>query len=517
MTPSLLWPTTPASLVVEPPPFFPDLNLDRVVEKAVGGLEFDLRPLYYTPLHEPEAIRYRQAVFADLADPVLREALRAFVQAQQELRRLLKLAQTLSNPYQQQGYFLEAALLYVRSTRALGQALDGSCLASEGLKRVRAFLAQYRASAGFAALAQEAQGLQAALAAIRYTLHIQGDRVTVRAWAGEPDYQTELEAAFARFRQGHSKDYRVSFSDWNQLNHIEERILEGVVGLFPQVFAELAAFTLRHPGFPDPVLATLDWEVQFFLSYLDYLQPLQTAGLSFCLPEIAQDKWESLREGFELALARQQLEAGGKVVPNSFYLEDPERILVVTGPNQGGKTTFARMVGQVHHLARLGLPVPGTEARLFLCDQIFTHFERVEAAEALRGKLQDELLRVRQALLQATSESLFVFNEMFASTSLEDARFLSREVLESVRRLQALAVVVTFLDELASLGRDTVSLVAEVSPDDPTLRTFRILRRPADGKAYALAIASKYGLTYERLMARLARTAPTPLAGGGSP
>ena len=160
--------------------------------------------------------------------------------------------------------------------------------------------------------------------------------------------------------------------------------------------------------------------------------------------------------------------------------------------------------GQLHYLASLGYPVPAREAALFLPDRVFTHFEREEDLATLRGKFEDELVRIRAVLDEATGDSVLVMNESFASTTLRDALFVGERMLERMTARGLLGVYVTFVDELSSLNEACVSMVGTVVPDNPGERTYQIVRKPADGLAYAAAIAGKYGLTYRQLKERLA-------------
>ena len=382
------------------PAVFGDLHLDQIVASLTGGRdEYELAPLFYFPLHSVQSVRYRHHVLRDLEGEDVLAAVQAFAAGMRRMREHFALSQRLHYDLQKQRWFLGAGAVYCGIVSAFAQALAGLELQSPGFTSLRDYLADYTASDAFALLTADTERCQAELASVTYAVLIRGSHVKVTEFAGEADMSVEIERAFAKFAQGAVRDHRVRFREAADMNHIEAQILGFVTKLAPEPFALLAGWQERHQHFLDPTIGRFDREVQFYLAYLEHIAPLKQRGLAFTYPRVSgRSKEVRAADTFDLALAAKL--AGGTVpiVTNDLQLEGPERILVVSGPNNGGKTTFARTFGQLHYLAALGLPVPGRDARLFLPDRIFTHFEREEDIETLRGKFEDELFRIHEIL-----------------------------------------------------------------------------------------------------------------------
>ncbi len=502
---------------LDQPDFFGDLNLDKVEQAVTEGQdEFRLEGLFRQPLRTRKAVGYRQKVSRDLEDPGLFARITAFNEAMTTMRSELAVSAKVSDPPQSHRWFLQAATTYVDAVVALAEDLTDAGLASSGLSSARDRLNDYLASEAFVSLQGAVRVVNEDLAQVRYRLELSDIDIIVSKYEGETDLSADVAACFERFRQvagrvaadgegaGAEEEGPEESPTRNDLSYFSEKILHLVIRHYPETFASLAEFCDVYQDFPDPVVADFDREVRFYMSYLGFLAPLRAEGLSFCYPVLSAGttRVKAIR-AFDLALATKLLHDGLPIVPNDVVLEGEERLLVVTGPNQGGKTTFARMIGQLHYLASLGLPVPGKGVRLHLRDLIFSLFDREEFVNDGLGKFEDELVRLRTIVEKATPSSLIILNEIFTSTSREDAVLLGARVLEWVLTLDAVCVYVTFIDEHATPSPSTVSMASTVEEADTARRTFSMVRKPADGLAYASVIAQKHGLDSDSLKARL--------------
>lgn len=489
----------------EAPAYFADLNLDQIVASITAGKqEYNLAPFFHEPLKSREAVEYRQEVMRDLENDARYDAVTRFADTMKSVREHLTQAGKLHYKYQKEAWLLDAVELHCQCVERLLSDLRAAPPSSPGLAGFFAFLDGYVGSPAFQQLLKEIATVTARLCSIRYTLLIGDGVITVSGYHDEPDYGAKIQADFEKFKQGSAADHIFKFMNFEQMNHIEAGVLDRVARLNPEIFAELDDFSARSSSFFDRTILRFDREVQFYVAYIAHTRRISRAGLAFCYPLVsAKTKEIRVMNAYDLALAKLLVDQKLPVVTNDFFLDGRERIIIVSGPNQGGKTTFARTFGLLHHLAAIGCPVPGTQAHLFLFDKMFTHFEKEEDVHNLRGKLHDDLFRLHKTLEEATTDSIIILNEVFNSTSLKDAIFLSTRILTKIIALDALCVCVTFIDELAALSKTSVSMGSMVKPGNVAERTFKVVRRPPDGLAYAISVAEKYGLTYAQLRERL--------------
>ncbi|ASW56861.1 DNA mismatch repair protein MutS [Plantactinospora sp. KBS50] len=165
-----------------------------------------------------------------------------------------------------------------------------------------------------------------------------------------------------------------------------------------------------------------------------------------------------------------------RVVGNDVAAADTD-LIVITGANQGGKSTLLRAVGQAYVMLRCGMSVAAAELAAAPRTGVFTHFKREEDTDMEHGKLDEELARMAGIAQHLRPGGLVLFNESFAATNEREGSELSRQIIQALRERRVGVVTVTHLYRLACALRRTatgsVFLRAERRADGR--RTFRVV------------------------------------------
>jgi DNA mismatch repair ATPase MutS len=162
-------------------------------------------------------------------------------------------------------------------------------------------------------------------------------------------------------------------------------------------------------------------------------------------------------------------------------------LAVITGANQGGKSTFLRSIGLAQLMMQSGMFVPAESFCANLCDAIFTHYRREEDTTMTSGKLDEELGRMSAIVDHMKPNALLLFNESFAATNEREGSEIARQIVSA---LVAKRIKVFFVTHLYTLARgfydkgmtNAVFLVAERRADGE--RTFRIIEGEPSQTSY---------------------------------
>ena len=483
-----------------------DTNLDQVIKTIISyKKDFDIEHFFYLLCNDIQTIDYRQDVIKDLRRDSFYIKVDEFSQKMLKTKRYQKIIKKFDEEIYKKSWFFQMVVEFSKAVLEFLSVLNKSDTTSEGFTLLQKHITDYIKSDDFISMQNDIYSLKEELSSITYDITVDGLTFKVKRYENEENYAKDVSKLFKKFEQNEQNEKIECHYEKNRgTNHVNAKILDFVSKLYPETFSKLDNFYKKYSDIIDETILTFSQEVQFYISYLNYIEDIKDTTTNFCLPKLqTEEKSVDIKEGFDLALAYNLKNKDKKIVTNDYLFTNGKRILIVSGANQGGKSTYARAFAQIAYLSKLGLLVPAKEANIYLFDKIFTHFEKEEKVYSLKSKLQEDLTRVHQMLLSSTPKTLIILNEIFSSTSFQDALFLSREIIKKIDKLDAFCIWVTFIEELNQMSDKCISMVSQVDTDNINKRTYKILPKKADGKAYAASIADKYHLNYHQILKRI--------------
>jgi DNA mismatch repair ATPase MutS len=188
-------------------------------------------------------------------------------------------------------------------------------------------------------------------------------------------------------------------------------------------------------------------ELAFYIGSLNLHEQLAQKGepMSFPLPAALGERRHSFKGLYDACLA---LTLARKTVGNDMNVDDKD-LVIITGANQGGKSTFLRSIGLSQLMMQCGMFVPAESFCSNVCDGLFTHFKREEDATMKSGKLDEELSRMSDIVDRLTSNSMLLLNESFAATNEREGSEIARQIHSALLEKRIKVFYVTHLYEFA--------------------------------------------------------------------
>jgi DNA mismatch repair ATPase MutS len=188
-------------------------------------------------------------------------------------------------------------------------------------------------------------------------------------------------------------------------------------------------------------------ELAFYIGCLNLSEQLTRLGEPIAIPQPAPGSQPRLSFTglYDIGLA---LTVKEKVVGNDLQADD-KNLVLITGANQGGKSTFLRSIGLAQLMMQCGMFVPAEYFSANVCKRIFTHYKREEDSSMTRGKFDEELSRMSDIIDQISPHSLVLFNESFAATNDREGSEIARQITSALLDKKIKVLFVTHLYELA--------------------------------------------------------------------
>jgi hypothetical protein len=362
---------------------------------------------------------------------------------------------------------------------------------------------------------QTLEVLCAVLRKLRTTAELHGSRFRSRALSAlfklvtaelEEEYLRSIESALADLRFRHGVLLSANLGECNESTNLLLRVMpDGPRRLVDRLFRKRPPGLTFHLAERDQVGAqilsdmrqrgisrvatalvesaehvldffrSLRTELAFYVGCLNLHDSLAARSQAVCLPTPVPlgERRLCFRGLYDVSLS---LRSEGRIVGNSADAQGKD-LLVITGANQGGKSTFLRSIGIAQLMMQCGLFVGAESFSSEVCPAVFTHYKREEDTTMTSGKFDEEMTRMSAIADRLVPESLVLFNESFAATNEREGSEIARQIVDALLEKHIKVFFVTHLYEFAhnmfARKRNTaLFLRAERSPDGT--RTFEI-------------------------------------------
>jgi DNA mismatch repair ATPase MutS len=453
-----------------------DLGLEPILEAMAAGDTFLLdvaRKAVLTSLTDPREIAYRQAVLDDCVahaatvEDIYAVAVAAIQGERKIWRSTFRYAGvTLSSS-------IEALQLFAGLLKRLRSIADrhADSFHSEGFSRFFSMLRQELDDEYFRRFDEHLQRLKfrhGVQVSARLGKGSRGTSYVLRKphppQSGWRQWITVLDSLMKR------PDYSLVVADRDEggaraLSELRDRGIDLAANALAQSTDHILSF-----------FAMLRAELAFYVGSLNLWKRLVEKGEPVCFPEpVASGRLTLSCHGlYDVGLS---LRVEGRVVGNDLSA-DGKVFIMITGANQGGKSTFLRGIGLAQLMMQAGMFVGAETLRASVCDALFTHYKREEDPTMKSGKLDEELNRMSAIADRVTPNSMMLFNESFSATNEREGAEIATSIVRSLLDAGLKVFFVTHSFELAhgfyDSGTDGALFLRADRRADGT-RTYRLL------------------------------------------
>lgn len=452
-----------------------DLDLDTLCEAMADGDDFLLQVARHVLLssggNDVETVFYRQHVLEDClnAPEMVRELYAGVLETldtERKSMRLWALGHSPSSMLHRGVNLMEMLLERLKALRALVERNEQR-FESEGFRRFCDMLRSELDDAYLAIISDQLEALQFKHGILIGARLGDGNKGTDYSLKQAPAPSGWLERILPG-RGVEEFSFRIDARDQaghNALSDLRDRGIETMAGTVSQAGEHVLGFFRQ-----------LRTELAFYIGALNLRDALNNCGGALCRPE---PRAPSSRSHTASALYDPCLTLStGKAAVTNDLQADGKTLLIITGANRGGKSTFLRSLGIAQLMLQAGLFVPAQAFSAALCPAVFTHYKQEEDAGMDSGKFDEELARMSAIVDWLAPDSLLLLNESFAATNEKEGSEIATQVCDALLEKRITVVFVTHLYSFAHAmhARELPQvLFLRAERQDDGGRSFRIL------------------------------------------